>query len=206
MPRPRRNFIPGRCYYVWQVGNKLYPLYLDPEDHEHALHLLRRCALRYGVLVHAHMYEEHQGAWLMEPSTPSSISQLMRDMQSQYSRYLNRKYGHRPYRGSDGRAAGRKLVRTSTNFTPRFCAREVQPGEALGPKDQARALRTSLRLLKDKRQPFTAILRQPTVRVTSADLRQPSTFVLIRPPPALERDWKDDGYWKFSINIRSVSR
>jgi len=83
MPRRRRNFIPGRCYEVSQVGNKLYPLYLDAEDHRHALHLLRICALRYGVLVHAHHYEEHQGAWLMEPSSPRAISNLMRDMQSQ---------------------------------------------------------------------------------------------------------------------------
>jgi len=127
MPRPKRNFIPGHLYDIWQAGNKLYPLYLDAEDLSKALRLLHTCSLRYGVRIHAHQYDEHQGAWLMEPASPHAISELMRDMQSQYSRYLNRKYGHRPYCSRESnRKAGRRSIRTSTNLTPRYGSKEAR--------------------------------------------------------------------------------
>lgn len=130
MSRPRRNFLPGRLYLVWQEGNKHHPVYLDSEDRHVAARLLHICALRYRVRVLSFELGEFAGQWLLRPSSRRGISYMMRDMQSGYSRYLNIKYNHRPccahqrMNGSSPCHSGTENIVNSSNWTPRFKAVE----------------------------------------------------------------------------------
>ena len=54
-------------------------------------------AARYGVNIHGWGLMHNHGHWIFEACSEDSISNLMRDMQSCYSRYLNRKYRAEPW-------------------------------------------------------------------------------------------------------------
>ena len=133
VPRPRRNIIPHRIYLVSQQGNKRHPVYVDNQDRVVATNLLRIYAMRYGVKVLAFGYGECEGRWLLQPSTRSGLSCLMRDMQSAYSRHLNQKYNHRPCCAQRRRKRGSPChdeddaIRNSSNWTARFKATEIDP-------------------------------------------------------------------------------
>jgi hypothetical protein len=136
VPRPRRNIRPGRLYLVSQQGNKKHPVYPDDEDRAFATHLLHICSLRYGVTVIAYGYGEHEGRWLLKPSTRRGISNLMRDMQGTYSRYLNRKYDHRPCCALRKNAGlepchGSQHITNSSNWTARFKLIEADPEQCM---------------------------------------------------------------------------
>lgn len=136
MPRPLRNFIPGRIYLISQQGNKQSPVYVDDEDRLTAARLLQTYALRYSVTVLAFGFGEWEGRWLLRcPSSKTAISFLilMRDMQSAYSRYLNTRHNHRPCcaakvrDGSPPCHAWNTDIRDSSNWTPRFKCTEIAP-------------------------------------------------------------------------------
>ena len=132
MPRPLRDFRPGRTYLVSQQGNKQISVYVDDEDRDMASQFLLVCSARYKVEVVAWGFGEFEGRWLLRPSTTDGISNLMRDMQSGYSRHLNHKYEHRPCCGKR-RLAGAppchssrsNSIRNSSNWTPRFKMTEI---------------------------------------------------------------------------------
>jgi REP element-mobilizing transposase RayT len=93
---------------------------------------MRVCAERYAVKVHGWCLLHHHGHWVFEASNEESISNLMRDMQSQFSRYLNTKYKRRPWlllaplRGRKGRSSYSPYRRAGhVNWTPRFDAEEL---------------------------------------------------------------------------------
>ncbi len=144
MPRPHRNFEPHLLYHVVQRGNKGQWVFLDDEDFAFSLALLRKKAPLYGVTIHDYCLTCSQGHWLLQAKTKSGISCLMRDMQGQTSRYLNRKYKHRPWKlfvplGTDDHT-GRKWwrqqanpLKNGVNWTPRFYATalEVRYREAI---------------------------------------------------------------------------
>jgi len=50
----------------------------------------------HAVKVHGYSFMNNHGHWMFEASTEESISNLMRDMQGCYSRYLNKKYNDAP--------------------------------------------------------------------------------------------------------------
>jgi hypothetical protein len=130
--RPRRNFEPGEIYLAGHSGNKNLNVYLDAEDHEYALRLLRINSRRYGVIVLAYSQAHRQAFWLLKPSTADGISNLMRDMQGGYSRYLNRKYKHRHWLAasdsgpSRAQTAGR--IHRSVNYPGRYECIRVSDG------------------------------------------------------------------------------
>jgi hypothetical protein len=131
--RPRRNFEPGETYLVSHSGNKNLDVYLDAEDNEYALRLLRIGSRRYRVEVLAYSQVHRQGFWLLKPSTTDGISNLMRDMQGGYSRYLNRKYKHRhwlaaPDGGGPSRAQMEGRIHRSVNYLGRYECFRVSGG------------------------------------------------------------------------------
>lgn len=137
MPRPHRNFQPHLLYHVVQRGNKGQWVFLDDEDFAFSLALLRKKAPHYGVTVHDYCLTYSQGHWLLQSKTKSGISCLMRDMQSQTSKHLNRKYKHRPWKlfvplatdDHSGKKWWRKQaypVKSGVNWTQRFYATALE--------------------------------------------------------------------------------
>ena len=85
--RPVRDFRPQQLYGVTQRGNQGQWVYRDDQDFRKALDLMARFAARYGVNIHGWCLMHNHGHWIFEASSEDSISNLMRDMQSGYSRY-----------------------------------------------------------------------------------------------------------------------
>ena len=96
--RPERDFRPQQLYGVTQRGNQGQWVYRDDQDFRKALDLMERYAARYGVNIHGWCLMHNHGHWIFEASSEDSISNLMRDMQSGYSRYLNRRYQKEPWK------------------------------------------------------------------------------------------------------------
>ena len=95
--RPVRDFRPQQLYGVTQRGNQGQWVYRDDQDFQRGLDLMERYAARYGVNIHGWCLMHNHGHWIFEASAEDSISNLMRDMQGGYSRYLNRKYQKEPW-------------------------------------------------------------------------------------------------------------
>ena len=96
--RPERDFRPQQLYGVTQRGNQGQWVYRDDQDFRKALDLMERYLARYGVNIHGWCLIHNHGHWIFEASSEDSISNLMRDMQSCYSRYLNLKYQKQPWK------------------------------------------------------------------------------------------------------------
>ena len=71
-------------------------MFKDEEDFLKALSLMDRYSEIHAVKVHGYSLMHNHGHWMFEASTEESISNLMRDMQGCYSRYLNKKYKDAP--------------------------------------------------------------------------------------------------------------
>ena len=95
--RPKRDFRPQQLYAITQRGNQGQWVYRDAEDFTKALDLIRKYATLHQVAVHGWCLLHNHGHWIFEASTTDSISNLMRDMQSRYSHYLNTKYTATPW-------------------------------------------------------------------------------------------------------------
>ncbi len=96
--RRHRDIRPQQVYGVTQRGNQGQWVSLDRQDFRKWKDLMRKCARRYEVRVHGYCLMHSHGHWMFEASTSESISNVMRDMQSQYSRYLNERYREEPWR------------------------------------------------------------------------------------------------------------
>ena len=120
-----RDFRRGEIYGVTQRGNNGQWVYLDDEDFRKGLDLMRKYTARYDVLIHGWCLLHNHGHWIFEASDEDSISNLMRDMQGQYSRYLNSKYRKRPAQvvgklGKEPREVTPYFKAGPVNWTPRF--------------------------------------------------------------------------------------
>ena len=127
--RAIRDFRPQQLYGVTQRGNRGQWVYRDTEDFLKALSLMDRAGRKYEVRIHGWGLMHNHGHWIFEASSPESISNVMRDMQGQYSRYLNQKYAGQPdlllapLLGKRARAKFSKFLRAGpVNWTPRFDA------------------------------------------------------------------------------------
>ena len=126
--RPPRDYRPQQLYAVTQRGNQGQWMYLDIEDFERALTLMRRYSRRHQVAIHGYCLLHNHGHWILEASTPESIPNFMRDLQGRYSYYLNRKYRTRPWMlsaplgSSDAEHFSRYRRAGPVNWTPRYDA------------------------------------------------------------------------------------
>ena len=133
--RALRDFQPQQIYGVTQRGNRGQWTYPERKDFVEAMRLLRKYAKVHEVKIHGFGLMHNHGHWLFEASTKESISNLMRDMQGSYSRYLNKKYRATPWKllaprlSRRGRRSYSRFLRAGpVNWTPRFDA--VQLDEA----------------------------------------------------------------------------
>lgn len=124
-----RDFRPRQLYGVTQRGNGGQWVHRDRQDFEEARRLMIRYARRYEVKIHFYTQLHNHSHWVFEASDERSISNLMRDMQGNYSRYLNRRYRRVPWmlraplRGAKrGRGFSRYLRAGPVNWSPRFDA------------------------------------------------------------------------------------
>ena len=127
--RHHRDFRAGQIYGVTQRGNHGQWVAREEEDFLKWLGLMEKYAGVHGVRIHGWCLMHNHGHWLFEASTPESISNLMRDMQGCFSRYLNKKYADAPelllspleWPGRRGDFTG-YLRAGPVNWTPRFDA------------------------------------------------------------------------------------
>ncbi len=87
-----RDFRPKQIYGVTQRGNRGQWVHVDRDDFQEAMRLMGKYARVHGVRIHCFSLMHNHSHWMFEASSEESISNLMRDMQGNYSRYLNRKY------------------------------------------------------------------------------------------------------------------
>ncbi|MBY0508173.1 MAG: transposase, partial [Bryobacteraceae bacterium] len=94
----------------------------------------RKYAALHEVRIHGWCLMHNHGHWIFEAARPDSISNLMRDMQSRYSHYLNVKYRETPWaliaplfgaKGQDISHFAPYLRTGPVNWTPRFDARHL---------------------------------------------------------------------------------
>ena len=60
-----RDFRPQQVYGVTQRGNRGQWVYVDAEDFEKAMELMRRYAPRHGVTVHVWCLVHNHGHWMV---------------------------------------------------------------------------------------------------------------------------------------------
>ncbi|MBY0507021.1 MAG: transposase, partial [Bryobacteraceae bacterium] len=87
--RKPRDFRPEQLYAITQRGNGGQWIHLDDEDFTQAIAFMRKYAALHEVHIHGWCLMHNHGHWIFEAAKPKSISNLMRDMQSRYSHYLN---------------------------------------------------------------------------------------------------------------------
>ena len=92
MPRRARMYIPRLPYHIVQRGNNREPCFIEPENYQYYLELWKKCAKRYGVLVHAYCLMTNHIHFLVTPQTEESISKAMSVIGSRYAYYFNRAY------------------------------------------------------------------------------------------------------------------
>ncbi len=130
-----RDFRPKQIYGVTQRGNRGQWVHADRDDFREAMRLMAKYAKVHGVRIHAFTLMNNHSHWMFEASSEESISNLMRDMQGCYSRYLNRRYKLMPWlllaphlrwrRRGRGRGFSRYLRAGPVNWSPRFHAVEL---------------------------------------------------------------------------------
>ncbi len=130
--RKPRDFRPQQLYAITQRGNGGQWIHRDPEDFEQALTYMRKYTALHGVRIHGFSLMHNHSHWIFEASTPESISNVMRDMQSRLSHYLNVKYRDTPwvliaplYGCKDIDHFAPYLRTGPVNWTPRFDARHL---------------------------------------------------------------------------------
>lgn len=93
MPRPPRLHVKGALYYVTQQGAHDQALFRTEADTEYFLDLLRQYKTKHGFHLYAYSLLSEKIALLVEPLSEITISEIMRDLTSRYSKYYNSQYG-----------------------------------------------------------------------------------------------------------------
>ncbi len=132
--RPPRNYQAHQIYLITQRGNQGQWVLADTEDFEMSVVLMRRYAPRHQVNIIGWKLLHNEAQWILEAGTTSSISNLMRDMQSRYSHYLNVKYRDTPWKLIAPLYGMRNVDHFSphlkmgpVNWTPRHHALLIEP-------------------------------------------------------------------------------
>lgn len=92
MPRPPRVHVKGVLYYVTQQGAHDQPLFRKEADAVHYLELLRQYKIKHRFNLYGYSLLSEKIALLMEPLSETTISEIMRDLTSRYSKYYNSEY------------------------------------------------------------------------------------------------------------------
>lgn len=92
MARQLRVEFENAFYHITSRGNLRDKIFYDAADRERFLKILGRTKERYGFLLHAYTLMDNHYHLLME--TPkANLSQIMQNINTSYTVYVNRKYG-----------------------------------------------------------------------------------------------------------------
>ncbi len=93
MARLPRVHLPGVLYYVTQQGVQDRPLFRDSEDYQTYLDLLAQYKTKHEFKIFGWALNEDKIHLLVEPYGQVTISEIMRDLTSRYSKFSNGRYG-----------------------------------------------------------------------------------------------------------------
>ncbi|MBU1044181.1 MAG: transposase [Candidatus Omnitrophica bacterium] len=92
MPRLPRVYIENSVYYISCYGLQNQVIFKDARDYEMYFGLLRKYKDQYGVKLYAYTLLHNHLHLLMEVDNKSSISTMMHDLTSSYTKYFNGRY------------------------------------------------------------------------------------------------------------------
>ncbi|MCP4651001.1 MAG: hypothetical protein GY853_13115 [PVC group bacterium] len=92
MPRLPRVHIEGSAYYVTCKGLQNQVIFKDKRDYEMYFGLLKKYKEQYNVKLYAYTLMHNHLHLLMEVDDKTSISTLMHDLSSSYTKYFNGRY------------------------------------------------------------------------------------------------------------------
>ena len=93
MPRLPRVHLTGILYYVTQQGTQDRPLFRDQEDYQTYLDLLCQYKTKHEFKLFAFAFNPEKIHLIVEPFGKTTISEIMRDLASRYSKYCNGRHG-----------------------------------------------------------------------------------------------------------------
>lgn len=92
MPRRPRVFLPNQPIHLVQRGHNSSQVFHGAKDAKIYLSWLKDTSLKHDVAVHAYVLMPDHVHLLMSPKTEQSIPRAMRDLNWNYSRYVNAEY------------------------------------------------------------------------------------------------------------------
>lgn len=92
MPRARRMCQPGVLQHVLQKGNNRQTVFLDTEDYQQFLRILRETAQQFDVKIHAYVLLPGHFHIMLTPNTAYGLSLSMQALGRRYVSYFNHKY------------------------------------------------------------------------------------------------------------------
>jgi len=93
MPRMPRVHLTGILYYVTQQGAHDRLLFRDAEDNQAYLDLLKQYKTKHQFHLFSYALLSDKINLIIEPYGSATISEIMRDLTSRYSKYYNGRYG-----------------------------------------------------------------------------------------------------------------
>jgi len=91
MARQLRLESPGALYHITSRGNLKEKVFFEDSDRKRFLEILRRTKERYGYLLHAYVLMDNHYHLMLETHL-SNIAQIMQNINTSYTVYVNRKY------------------------------------------------------------------------------------------------------------------
>jgi len=91
MPRMPRVQVEGALYYVTSRGDNNKDIFKDEEDFKAYINLLAKYKLQYEFKLFAYVLLSNHFHLLIEPKKDTTISEIMHDLNSSYTKYFNAK-------------------------------------------------------------------------------------------------------------------
>ncbi|MFA6321133.1 MAG: transposase [Candidatus Omnitrophota bacterium] len=92
MPRSNRLYIDHACYHIITRGNQKQIIFLDDQDFEKYLHIVRKAKRKYLISIYAYCLMHNHVHLLIEPSNAKNISNFMHWVSRGFTAYFNMKY------------------------------------------------------------------------------------------------------------------
>lgn len=92
MPRPIRIYYPGLIYHVLNRGNKREPVFLNDDDYQHYLDILKRYKEKFEFKIFAYCLMDNHMHLLLKVSEKASISKIMQTITIAHTRRFHQKY------------------------------------------------------------------------------------------------------------------
>lgn len=93
MARSRRLAVAGYAHHLIQRGNNRCPIFVDANDREEYLAMLREAALSTGVALHAYVLMDNHVHLLGTPAAADALSRMMQVLGRNYVGWFNHRHG-----------------------------------------------------------------------------------------------------------------